>query len=204
MMYETFFKPFFDRMFALLLLLLLSPVFMIISMLIYFKMGRPIFFVQKRPGKNKKIFSIYKFRTMTQEYDEEGVLLADEKRLQGLGRLIRSLSLDELPQLLNVLKGEMSFIGPRPLLIEYLPLYNEEQKRRHNVKPGITGWAQVNGRNAISWKKKFEYDLYYVDNISFLLDIKIYYLTLLKVLKREGVNAKDAVTTTPFKGNENE
>jgi undecaprenyl phosphate N,N'-diacetylbacillosamine 1-phosphate transferase len=203
-MYETFFKPFFDRMFALLLLLLLSPVFMIISMLIYFKMGRPIFFVQKRPGKNKKIFSIYKFRTMTQEYDEEGVLLADEKRLQGLGRLIRSLSLDELPQLLNVLKGEMSFIGPRPLLIEYLPLYNEEQKRRHNVKPGITGWAQVNGRNAISWKKKFEYDLYYVDNISFLLDIKIYYLTLLKVLKREGVNAKDAVTTTPFKGNENE
>jgi undecaprenyl phosphate N,N'-diacetylbacillosamine 1-phosphate transferase len=203
-MYRFLFKPILDVLLALFLLVLFSPLFVGMMLLIYFKMGRPIFFVQKRPGKKKKIFSIYKFRTMTQEYDEEGVLLADEKRLQGLGRLIRSLSLDELPQLLNVLKGEMSFIGPRPLLIEYLPLYNEEQKRRHNVKPGITGWAQVNGRNAISWKKKFEYDLYYVDNISFLLDIKIYYLTLLKVLKREGVNAKDAVTTTPFKGNENE
>ncbi len=199
-MYKTFFKPFFDRLFALLLFLLLSPIFMIVSVLIYLKMGRPIFFVQNRPGKEKKIFATYKFRTMTQERDVEGALLADEKRLQGLGKLIRSLSLDELPQLLNVLKGEMSFIGPRPLLIEYLPLYNEEQKRRHEVKPGITGWAQVNGRNSISWKKKFEYDLFYVDNVSFLLDMKIVWMTIKKVIKREDISFSQHATAEKFNG----
>jgi undecaprenyl phosphate N,N'-diacetylbacillosamine 1-phosphate transferase len=199
-MYETFFKPFFDRMFALLLLVLSSPVFMIVSMLIYLKMGRPIFFVQKRPGKEGKIFSIYKFRTMTQACDEEGALLADEKRLQGLGKLIRSLSLDELPQLLNVLKGEMSFIGPRPLLSEYLDLYTKEQKRRHEVKPGITGWAQVNGRNAISWKEKFEYDLFYVENLSFLLDMKIVWMTIQKIIKREGISSPTNATAEKFNG----
>lgn len=187
-------------MFALLLLVLSSPVFMIVSMLIYLKMGRPIFFVQKRPGKEGKIFSIYKFRTMTQACDEEGALLADEKRLQGLGKLIRSLSLDELPQLLNVLKGEMSFIGPRPLLSEYLDLYTKEQKRRHEVKPGITGWAQVNGRNAISWKEKFEYDLFYVENLSFLLDMKIVWMTIQKIIKREGISSPTNATAEKFNG----
>jgi len=186
------------------LIILLSPIFVLISLLIYLKLGRPIFFRQDRPGKKNKVFSIYKFRTMSEEYDVEGKLLSDEKRLKGFGARIRALSLDELPQLFNILKGEMSFIGPRPLLIEYLPLYNEEQASRHDVTPGITGWAQVNGRNVISWKEKFEYDVYYVKNLSFILDVKIFFLTLLKVLKKENISAKDEVTTTPFKGNQYE
>lgn len=199
-MYKHFFKPLFDFTSALILLALLSPLIFITALLIKLKLGSPILFTQARPGKDEKTFYIYKFRTMSDEKDENGKLLSDELRLKGLGTTIRSLSLDELPQLLNVLKGEMSFIGPRPLLIEYLPLYNSEQKKRHDVKPGISGWAQVNGRNAISWKKKFELDTYYVKNQSFGLDIKIIYLTILKVLKRSDVSATNHVTVEKFNG----
>ena len=163
-------------------------------------MGNPIFFRQQRPGLNEKIFGIYKFRTMTNEKNKNGDLLPDEQRLLGLGKFIRSLSLDELPQIFNVLKGEMSFVGPRPLLIEYLPLYNDIQKQRHNVKPGITGWAQVNGRNAISWEQKFEYDVWYVENQSFLLDIKILWMTFLKVVRRSDISSDTAVTMEKFRG----
>ena len=165
-------------------------------------MGQPVLFRQLRPGYKEKIFSIYKFRTMTNERDAQGELLSDEKRVIGLGKFIRSTSLDELPQLFNVLKGEMSFVGPRPLLIEYLPLYNNEQKRRHNVLPGITGWAQVNGRNAISWEQKFKYDVWYVDHQSFLLDMQILWMTFLKVLHRSDINSKNSATMEKFKGNE--
>ena len=166
-------------------------------------MGNPTLFRQKRPGLNENIFFIYKFRTMTNEKDKNGDLLADEQRLKDLGKIIRSLSLDELPQIFNVLKGEMSFVGPRPLLIEYLALYNEQQKKRHKVKPGITGWAQVNGRNAISWQDKFKYDVWYVENKSFLLDMKILWLTFLKVLSRSDISSSTTVTMEKFKGNDN-
>ena len=199
-MYRNFFKPLFDKILALILLVLLFPVMVIVAVLIYLWDGRPIFFTQKRPGYKEKIFKIYKFRTMTNEKDENGNLLPDEKRLKGIGKIIRSLSLDELPQLFNVLKGDMSFIGPRPLLKEYLPLYNKEQRRRHDVKPGITGWAQVNGRNAISWSEKFRYDIEYVDNISFWLDLKILWLTVVKVLKREGISQEGRATMEKFNG----
>jgi undecaprenyl phosphate N,N'-diacetylbacillosamine 1-phosphate transferase len=174
---------------------------LIVAILVYIWDGRPILFVQKRPGYKGKIFKIYKFRTMTSEKDENGNLLPDEMRLKGVGKIIRSLSLDELPQLLNVLKGDMSFVGPRPLLVEYLPLYNERQKKRHDVKPGITGLAQVMGRNALSWKEKFEYDVYYVENLSFWLDLKIIFLTIWKVLKREGVSQEGRATMEKFNGN---
>ena len=199
-MYKKIIKPIFDVVLALVLLLLLSPLLLIVVLGIYIQGERPIFFKQKRPGKDGKIFTIYKLRTMTNEKDEEGNLLPDEQRLHSFGRLIRSLSLDEIPQLFNVIKGEMSFIGPRPLLIEYLPLYNEEQKRRHDIKPGITGWAQVNGRNSISWKKKFELDTFYVDNISFLLDMRIVWLTLKKIIQREGVSSSTHATVEKFNG----
>ena len=165
-------------------------------------MGRPILFRQQRPGLDGKIFDIYKFRTMINEKNENGELLPDEQRLKGIGKFIRSASLDELPQIFNVLKGEMSFVGPRPLLIEYLPLYNERQKKRHNVKPGITGWAQVNGRNAISWEQKFEYDVWYVENQSFWLDIKILWMTFLKVIKRSDISSDSSATMEKFMGNE--
>jgi undecaprenyl phosphate N,N'-diacetylbacillosamine 1-phosphate transferase len=164
-------------------------------------MASPILFKQQRPGLNEKIFGIYKFRTMTNEKDEDGELLSDEQRLLGVGKFIRSTSLDELPQLFNVLKGEMSFVGPRPLLIEYLDRYNDKQKRRHNVKPGITGWAAVNGRNAISWEQKFEYDVWYVDNQSFCLDIKILWMTFLKVVKRSDISSDSSATMEKFEGN---
>jgi len=193
-------KSLFDKLLALLLITFFLPIYMIISILIIKKMGSPILFKQKRPGKNEKIFSIYKFRTMTNEKDKEGNLLPDEQRIVGIGKFIRSTSLDELPQLFNVLKGEMSFVGPRPLLIEYLDLYNDNQKRRHNVKPGITGWAQVNGRNAISWEQKFDYDVWYVENQSFLLDIKILWLTFLKVVKRSDISSASSVTMEKFEG----
>jgi len=193
-------KRIFDFLLALVLIIIFSPIYFIVSILILWKMGRPILFRQKRPGLNEKIFGIYKFRTMTNEKDENGELLPDEKRLVGIGKFIRTASLDELPQFLNVLKGQMSFVGPRPLLIEYLPLYNSEQKKRHEVKPGITGWAQVNGRNAISWEQKFTYDIWYVKNQSFWLDMKILWMTLLKVLKRSDISSDTAVTMEKFKG----
>ena len=194
------FKILFDKSLALILIVLFSPIYIIVSLLILFKMGRPILFRQKRPGLHGEIFGIYKFRTMTSEKDEKGELLPDEQRLVGVGKFIRSASLDELPQIFNVLKGDMSFVGPRPLLIEYLPLYNERQKKRHDVKPGITGWAQVNGRNAISWEQKFEYDVWYVEHQSFWLDMKILWLTFLKVVKRSDISSDTAVTMEKFEG----
>ena len=193
-------KNLFDKTLALFLIILFSPIYIVLSLLIFFKMGSPILFRQKRPGYKEEIFGIYKFRTMTNEKDEFGNLLPDDKRLIGSGKFIRSTSLDELPQLFNVLKGEMSFVGPRPLLIEYLPLYNQKQKRRHDVKPGITGWAQVNGRNAISWEQKFDYDVWYVDNQSFWLDIKILWLTFLKVVKRSDISSSTSSTMEKFTG----
>ncbi|WP_456480307.1 sugar transferase [Nautilia sp.] len=199
-MYKKFFKPLFDKILALLLIIVFSPVMIITAFLIYLWDGRPIIFTQLRPGYKGKLFKIYKFRTMTNETDENGKLLPDEKRLKGIGKIIRSLSLDELPQFFNILKGDMSFVGPRPLLVEYLELYNEEQKRRHDVLPGITGLAQINGRNAISWREKFKYDIEYVDNISFLLDMKILFLTVLKVIKREGISQKGQATMEKFNG----
>ena len=197
-------KNLFDKSLALFLIILFSPIYIVVSLLIFFKMGSPILFRQKRPGYKEKIFGIYKFRTMTNEKDEFGNLLPDDKRLVGIGKFIRSTSLDELPQLFNVLKGDMSFVGPRPLLEEYLPLYNEKQKRRHDVKPGITGWAQVNGRNAISWDQKFDYDVWYVDNQSFWLDIKILWLTFLKVVKRSDISSSTSSTMEKFTGSKNE
>ena len=197
-------KNLFDKTLALFLIIIFSPIYIVVSLLIFFKMGSPILFRQKRPGYKEKIFGIYKFRTMTNEKDADGNLLPDDKRLVGIGKFIRSTSLDELPQLFNVLKGEMSFVGPRPLLVEYLPLYNEKQKRRHDVKPGITGWAQVNGRNAISWEQKFDYDVWYVDNQSFWLDIKILWLTFLKVVKRSDISSSTSSTMEKFTGSKNE
>ncbi|HEB9319573.1 undecaprenyl phosphate N,N'-diacetylbacillosamine 1-phosphate transferase [Campylobacter coli] len=198
-MYEKWIKRIFDFVLALFLLVLFSPLVLITALLLKITQGSVIF-TQNRPGLNEKIFKIYKFKTMSDERDEKGELLSDELRLKAFGKIVRSLSLDELLQLFNVLKGDMSFVGPRPLLVEYLPLYNEEQKLRHKVRPGITGWAQVNGRNAISWQKKFELDVYYVKNISFLLDLKIMFLTALKVLKRSGVSKEGHVTTEKFNG----
>jgi len=194
------FKSLFDKTLALFLIIIFSPIYIVVSLLIWWKIGSPILFRQQRPGYKEKIFGIYKFRTMTNETDKNGNLLPDEQRLVGIGKFIRSTSLDELPQLFNVLKGEMSFVGPRPLLVEYLPLYSGEQKRRHDVKPGITGWAQVNGRNAISWEQKFEYDVWYVDNQSFLLDMKILWLTFLKVVKRSDISSNTSATMEKFTG----
>jgi len=199
-MYKKIIKPLFDKLLALILIIIFSPIMIITAILIYLKMGRPIIFTQSRPGYKGKIFKIYKFRTMTNEKDENGNLLPDEDRLKGIGEVIRSLSLDELPQLFNVLKGDMSFVGPRPLLVEYLELYNEEQKKRHDVLPGITGWAQVNGRNAISWEQKFKYDVEYVKKQSFLFDLKILFLTALKVFKREGISQAGNATMEKFNG----
>ncbi len=194
-------KRLFDIILATILIILLLPIYIILSIIIYFKIGTPIIFKQIRAGLNGKLFTIYKFRTMSDERDKNGELLPDEKRLNRVGLAIRKSSLDELPQLFNVLKGDMSFVGPRPLLAEYLPLYSEEQNRRHTVLPGITGWAQVNGRNAISWEDKFRYDVWYVDNQSFLLDLKILWLTLLKVIRRSDISPTNSVTVEKFKGN---
>ena len=200
-MYKNFFKRIFDLFISFVALLVLSPVFIVTTIGLYIVNNRKPFFFQIRPGRNERIFKVIKFKTMTDEKDEAGNFLPDADRMTKIGKFVRSTSLDELPQLLNVLKGDMSLIGPRPLLVQYLPLYSKEQSRRHSVRPGITGWAQVNGRNAISWQKKFEYDVWYVDNMSLFLDLKIAYLTIKKVFIREGINSESSVTTEAFKGN---
>lgn len=201
-MYPKIVKPLLDFLAAFIGLLLLSPVFIVVMLaLAVANNGKPFFF-QKRPGKNERIFKIIKFKTMNDKKDEKGVLLADEKRLTKTGKFVRKTSLDEIPQLLNVLKGDMSLVGPRPLLPEYLALYNKEQKKRHQVRPGITGWAQVNGRNAISWEQKFELDVWYVEHQSFGLDIKILFKTIKKVFVSEGISAEGNATVENFKGNE--
>ncbi len=202
-MYKSFLKRFLDFSIALIGLVLILPLFVFVMFGLFISnQGKPFFF-QLRPGKNERIFKIIKFKTMNDKKDSDGNLLPDANRLTKVGQLVRKTSLDELPQLINVLIGDMSLIGPRPLLPEYLTLYNETQKRRHEVKPGITGWAQVNGRNAISWKQKFEYDVWYVNHVSFLLDCKIVYLTINKVFKREGITSENSVSAEAFKGNIN-
>lgn len=200
-MYKHGIKHILDFLLAIIGFLLLSPVFVFVTIGLYFaNQGKPFFF-QTRPGKNEKLFRIIKFKTMNDKKDASGKLLPDQDRLTKIGSFVRKTSLDEIPQLLNVLKGDMSLIGPRPLLPEYLHLYNDFQKKRHHVKPGITGWAQVNGRNAISWDKKFELDVFYVQNISFWIDLKIISLTIIKVLKSDGINPDDVSLTEPFIGN---
>ncbi len=200
-MYNKFFKRVFDFLIAFTGLIVISPLFIFLILVLYFaNQGAGVFFTQKRPGRNEKIFRLIKFKTMTDERDNAGNLLPDVQRLTKIGKFIRSTSLDEIPQLINVLNGDMSLIGPRPLLVQYLPLYSSVQARRHEVRPGITGWAQVNGRNTISWEQKFNYDVWYVDNISFNLDIKIIFMTFLKVIKHEGINQEEKVTMEFFKG----
>ncbi|AZB36345.1 sugar transferase [Chryseobacterium bernardetii] len=200
-MYKNFFKRFIDFFVALIGLMLLSPIFIIVTVgLCLANNGKPFFF-QLRPGNNGHIFKIIKFKTMNDKKDNDGNLLPDGERLTSIGSFVRKTSLDEIPQLMNVLKGDMSLIGPRPLLVQYLPLYNSVQARRHDVKPGITGWAQVNGRNAISWEEKFNFDVWYVDNLSFILDMKIFFLTIKKVFIREGISQVGQATMKPFKGN---
>ncbi|NSL52736.1 sugar transferase [Calidifontibacillus erzurumensis] len=198
--YRRFVKRPMDIVLSLLAIIVLSPVFLLVAMLVRVKLGSPVIFKQERPGLNEKIFTMYKFRTMTDERDENGKLLPNHLRLTKFGKILRSTSLDELPEFINVLKGDMSLVGPRPLLVEYLPLYNEEQSRRHHVRPGITGYAQVNGRNAISWEEKFNKDIYYVDHVNFLLDMKILFQTVIKVFKRENINRNENVTMERFTG----
>lgn len=199
-MYKKFFKRIFDFCGALLLIIIFSPVMIWAYFAVKRRLGEPVIFTQFRPGLDEKIFKIYKFRTMSNAKNEKGELLSDDERLNSFGKMLRSTSIDELPQLFNVLKGDMSFIGPRPLLIEYLSLYNKRQKLRHSVRPGITGLAQVSGRNNISWAKKLEFDSYYAQHLSFLLDIKIALLTIKKVLKRENINKDGMQTTQKFNG----
>ncbi|MBL7683289.1 MAG: sugar transferase [Flavipsychrobacter sp.] len=199
-MYRQFFKPLLDKLIALIGFVVLSPLFLLATVLLFIaNQGKPFFF-QPRPGKSGRIFRIIKFKTMNDAKGADGQLLPDEKRLTVVGKIVRKTSIDEIPQLLNVLIGDMSLIGPRPLLAEYLPLYNERQRRRHEVKPGITGWAQVNGRNSISWEEKFELDVYYVDNISFLLDVKILLMTIVNVFRGNGISQEGAATMEKFKG----
>lgn len=199
-MYKELFKPFFDIISALIGLILLFPIFLVVTVFLFIANDGKPFFFQLRPGKGGKIFKIIKFKTMNDRKDAEGNLLPDSDRLTKVGSFVRKTSLDEIPQLLNVVIGDMSIVGPRPLLTTYLHLYSDFQNRRHEVKPGITGWAQVNGRNAISWDKKFELDVWYVDNISFNLDVKILLKTIIKVIKSDGINAKDVATIEPFDG----
>jgi undecaprenyl phosphate N,N'-diacetylbacillosamine 1-phosphate transferase len=199
--YSQFIKPLFDTVTAFIILLISSPLLLLCMLLLAITNRGKVWFIQQRPGKNERLFNVIKFRTMNDNLDEDGKALPDELRLTWMGKFMRKTSLDELPQLFNVLKGEMSIVGPRPLLAEYLPLYTPHQKKRHNVKPGITGWAQVNGRNAISWKQKFELDAWYVDHLSFWIDIKILLLTLVKVLKAEGISSETSATMEKFRGN---
>ena len=199
-MYKGFFKRFLDFLIALILLVIVLPLFLLlIVFLAIANQGKPFFF-QRRPGKNEKVFSIVKFKTMNDKKDKSGNLLPDKDRITSVGNFVRKSSLDEIPQLINVLKGEMSLVGPRPLIIEYLPIYNKEQKRRHDVRPGITGWAQVNGRNSITWNQKFKYDVYYVDNLSLAMDVKILWLTAKKVFQRQDVNLSEDLTSEYFNG----
>ena len=200
MIYRKYVKRLFDIILSLLAIVLLSPLLVILSLLVRIKLGSPVLFRQKRPGYKGEIFELMKFRTMTDKKDEKGELLPDEIRLTDFGKKLRSTSLDELPEFFNILKGDMSFVGPRPLLVQYLPLYNREQARRHDVLPGLTGWAQVNGRNAISWEEKFRYDVEYVDRLSFLMDLKIVFMTVKSVLKREGISSETSATMEFFEG----
>ena len=201
-MYVHFVKRLIDFIIVFCILMIIWPILLLISIWLHFaNKGTGTFFMQERPGKHGKIFKVIKYKTMTDERDENGNLLPDEKRLTKIGKFIRSTSIDELPQLINVLKGDMALIGPRPLLPQYLPLYSKEQARRHAVRPGITGWAQVNGRNVISWTKKFELDVWYVDHCSFLLDMEILFMTIKKVFIREGISSTTSVTMEPFTGN---
>ena len=200
MIYQRFFKKFIDFGIAFLAFLLLFPVFISVTLALFVaNQGKP-FFLQPRPGKHGKLFKVIKFKTMNDKRDAKGELLSDAERLTAIGSFVRKTSLDEIPQLINVIKGDMSLVGPRPLLVEYLPLYNPTQQRRHEVRPGITGWAQVNGRNAIRWERKFELDVWYVDHLSFALDIKILWLTVMKVFKREGISQDGQATMEKFKG----
>ncbi|KAA9302220.1 MULTISPECIES: sugar transferase [Aerococcus] len=201
-MYRNFLKRGIDFCLAFIALLLLSPVMVVTAILVHNKLGSPVLFKQLRPGKNEKIFAMYKFRSMTDERDEDGNLLADSVRLTDFGKKLRSTSLDELPELFNIIKGDMSFVGPRPLLIDYLKLYDEKQKQRHQVRPGLTGLAQVNGRNATTWKERFNYDIYYANHVSLWLDIKILVKTVKTVLTKDGINNENAATMVAFKGNE--
>lgn len=200
--YEKYVKRMLDFLLALIALVILSPVILITALLVRIKLGSPVIFCQKRPGKDEKIFSMYKFRSMTDENDENGNLLPDEVRLTGFGKKLRATSLDELPELFNILKGDMSIVGPRPLLVSYLERYNEEQKHRHDVRPGLTGLAQVNGRNAISWEDKFAYDIKYINHVTFWNDLKIIFLTIHSVIKRDGISSDTSATMEEFKGSE--
>lgn len=203
-MYKLFVKRVLDFVLSLIAIIVLSPVYLIVAILVRTKLGSPIIFTQERPGKDEKIFKMYKFRSMTDERDENGNLLPDEIRLTKFGKALRSTSLDELPELFNILKGDMSIVGPRPLLVKYLPLYNEYQRHRHDVRPGFTGWAQCNGRNAISWEEKFDLDVYYVKHLSFFLDVKIIFKTIKTVFYKEGISSETSVTMEEFRGNQNE
>jgi undecaprenyl phosphate N,N'-diacetylbacillosamine 1-phosphate transferase len=199
-LYQKYIKRPLDLLLSLLAFLVLLPVFLLVSILLIVANNGTPFFTQTRPGKNEKLFQVIKFKTMNDKADAQGNLLPDDVRLTRIGRFVRKTSLDEIPQLLNVIKGGMSLIGPRPLLVEYLHLYRPEQRRRHSVRPGITGWAQVNGRNTISWNEKFKYDIYYVDHLSFALDVKIFFITILKVFKAEGISGRGVATAERFNG----
>ena len=199
-MYRKFFKRPFDILCSLMFILCFWWLYIVVAILVKRKLGSPVIFKQQRPGLNRKIFTMYKFRSMTDTKDENGNLLSDAERLPRFGKLLRATSLDEIPEFINVLKGDMSLIGPRPLLVQYLPYYTPEENRRHEVRPGITGWAQVNGRNAISWKEKFKYDVEYVDKLSFLLDMKIFFLTIKKIVVKEGISQEGNATMEEFKG----
>ena len=202
MIYRRFVKRLFDILLSGLALIVSSPILLVTALLVRLKLGSPVLFTQERPGLHEKIFKMYKFRTMTDARDENGELLSDGERLTSFGKALRATSLDELPEFINIFKGDMSFVGPRPLLVRYLPRYNEEQRHRHDVLPGLTGLAQVNGRNALSWEKKFEYDVEYARNVSFALDMKIIFMTVGKVLKRDGISSENNATMPEFMGNE--